>query len=105
MAYVDKPKTLKEQVDQIWMVLIGFNGDGIAAITKENHRDIQEIKMTTQHFQDTRFDTCPTKIWLDTMLDERNRSRERKVDVRLVIYGLVVGLIASVPTWLMVFGG
>lgn len=103
MAYVEKPKTLKEQVDQIWMVLIGSNGDGIAAITKENRKDIQEIKMKTQRFVDTRFDTCPTKIWLENMWDDRKKSRERKIDVRLVVYGLIVGLIASAPTWMMLF--
>lgn len=105
MAHVEKPSTLKEQVDQIWMVLIGSNGDGIVAITKENHKDIQEIKMTTQHFTDTRFDTCPTKLWLENMWGDRKKSRERKVDVRLVIYGLIVGLIASAPTWMMLFQG
>ena len=105
MGHVEKPKTQKEQIDQMWMVLIGSNGDGIAAITKKNHEDIQQIKMHTQRFEDTRLETCPTKAWLEKMWEDRKKSRERSVDVRLVIYGLIVGLIASAPGFLMALGG
>jgi len=52
MGRVEKPKTQKEQIDQMWMVLIGSNGDGIVEITKQNHRDIQELKSSIQHLQD-----------------------------------------------------
>jgi hypothetical protein len=98
MGRVEKPKTQKEQIDQMWMVLIGSNGDGIVEITKQNHRDIQELKSSIQHSQDSRFSTCPTKIWLEEMWSKSKQAKERKVDVQLVIYGLIVGLVASLPS-------
>lgn len=98
MGHVEKPKTQKEQIDQMWMVLIGSNGDGIAAITKKNNQDIQEVKGTMQRFEDTRFTTCPTKLWLEEMWSERKKEKERQVDVKLVVYGLIVGLVASLPS-------
>jgi hypothetical protein len=105
MGQIEKPKTQKEQIDQMWMVLIGYNGDGIATITKKNHEDIQQIKMHIQRFEDTRLETCPTKTLVNDMWEGQKKSRKRSVDVRLVIYGLIVGLVAAVPGFLMALGG
>ncbi|MCF7947676.1 MAG: hypothetical protein K9M94_03655, partial [Spirochaetia bacterium] len=57
-----------------------------------------QIKMHTQRFEDTRFNTCPTKAWLEDMWDYRKTQRNRKIDVRLVVYGLFVGLISTIPS-------
>jgi predicted Holliday junction resolvase-like endonuclease len=108
---VEKPQTQKEQIDQLWWTILGNNGDGLIVIVKglreELHalRDtVDEYRREQQRFDDTRFQTCPTKEWLEEQREERRRKSRRKIDVRLVIYGLVVGLIASVPSFLMVLG-
>ena len=54
-----KPKTQKEQIDQLWMVVIGTNGDGLKFDIQYIKEKIEDIKKTFTNFLLNREETCP----------------------------------------------
>ena len=54
-----KPKTQKEQIDQLWMKVIGTNGDGIMLDIKEIKENVSELKDKFIDFLISREKTCP----------------------------------------------
>jgi hypothetical protein len=104
MAQIEKPRTQKEQTDQLWMIIIGSNGEGLAEQVKETRKDVHELKTSMQRFYDTRFSTCPTVQWLQEKEEEEKKEKKDKIDKRLVVYGLVVGAVAAAPSWLQWLG-
>lgn len=41
---MDQPKTQREMIQQLWFVVLGSNGDGLAAQVKAMRTDIAELK-------------------------------------------------------------
>jgi len=56
---MEKPKTQKEQIDQLWMLIIGSNGDGLKNDLREIKSCMNDIKDNFNQFQINREETCP----------------------------------------------
>lgn len=101
MSTIEKPKTQREMIDQLWFAVVGSNGDGIAAVTRRNSRDIQEIKEILPTLQ-TRADACED----DEKIEKKNeRRRVRQSDVIQWAIMAGVAILVGIPAWLEYLGG
>ena len=97
MGTIEKPKTQREMIDQLWFAVVGSNGDGIAAVTRRNSRDIQEIKEKLPTFQ------THDEAVMEEETNERRRIRKHDV-IQWAVMALIA-LLVGVPAWLEYIGG
>lgn len=83
---MEKPKTLKEMVEQLWYAHYG-NGLGM------NSR-LSNIEKSFNGFKDNREKTCPIR-----------RQNDFSFKLKSLFYPLIIGVIASIPGWIALFGG
>ena len=93
---------VKGQVDEMHGVVYR---NGLVQSVKGQQVELQAINDKLNSFLLTRIDSCPYKA----VVDERNKKRGESFDRRLVIYGLVIGLVSSLPGFALIaitlFGG
>lgn len=85
-----KPRTMKEQVDQLWYAIIGTNGEGLLG--------------RFDKFIDTRSETCPMNIRESVV--ERNRALKREqLRNRIMVGSLFVAVASLTFTIIITLGG
>jgi len=74
-------------------------GNGLIQAVKEQAGDIKQLNERVTDIVLNRELTCPVKI----AMDERNRKRGDTFDRRLVVYGLIIGLMSMLPEVVRLF--
>lgn len=86
---------VKGQVDEMHGVVYR---NGLVQSVKGQQAELQAINDKLNSFLLTRLESCPYK----GAVDERNRKRGETFDRRLVIYGLIIGVLSSLPGFVMI---
>ena len=77
---MQKPKTQREMIDQLWYAVIGTNSDGISD-------QLKELRKAFTGFMMTRAKTCPVR--------KAHMTRGQIITV-------VVALAAQIPPWIWI---
>ena len=77
---MQKPKTQREMIDQLWYAVIGTNSDGIADQLKKLREDFTDFMLT-------RAETCPVR-----------KARMTRGQIITV----AVALAAQIPPWIWI---
>ena len=58
---VEKPKTQREMLEQLWYCIIGTNGEGMAEQHKEQTARLGNLETKVANHIATRWQTCPVR--------------------------------------------
>ena len=58
---VEKPKTQREMVEQLWHCILGTNGEGMAEQNKKQTVKLNNLEDKVSDFISTRWQTCPVR--------------------------------------------
>jgi hypothetical protein len=86
---------VKERVDEMHGVVYR---NGLSKAVKDNARGIVEVNKKLDNYVFNREATCPIKI----AMEERAKERKGRFDTRLIVYGLIIGIISTLPDLLKI---
>ena len=85
----EKPKTMKEAVDQLWSTLIDTNGDGFITWIRKQLSSFEErdriFNEKFDRFLENRAKTCPTREIIDSVFDADDKMWRRQNDRRRLL--------------------
>jgi hypothetical protein len=87
MGEIKKPKTMKEQIDQIWWIIIGYNGGGLVS-------KVDAINSRFDDYIETRAATCPLNVYEKAEEHKAAIKRDKK-RTRVQTMALIVALMAT----------
>jgi len=88
---MEKPKTLREMVFQLWLVVLGSNGDGLIKMMQNMRDDLDVIKEAAPNLWTRKDEEAAQKVYANNR-KERSSQQEASADRRKI----------SIRDWVMI---